>query len=58
MSKKDIAEEKIKKAQELDPDDPLRRGFLEVLADWLLSPRKRNSHNWERVEDREKRMKW
>lgn len=59
MSKQDVTEEILEKVQCLDPDDEVRRGILERIADWWLA--RKTSHrakHWKRVEEQAEYLKY
>lgn len=57
MSKTAIAKVVADDVSHLDPEDPVRRGVLEKLADWLLCRKfSRRGKIWGEVEDRIERL--
>lgn len=59
MAKNDVIQPILEKVQQLEPNDPVRRGLLERLADWLLSPKtSQRARHWERVEKESKFLKY
>ena len=51
-------DEKCDKVRCLDPTDPVRRGILECLADFLLARPNRKVHEIKRIEKRTKYLKY
>lgn len=53
-----LVDDTIKKVEQLVPEDPVRRGILEILADLIMSRPGRVEHNAKRLKKRTDLLKY